>query len=219
MYGFIFGFLLRTSRGIENFLGFLILGVTFFGLMTSLVNGGISLLQTSKNLMQTFAFPRASLVFSQSLRYMIDNLPALIIAILFAIGAQWEKALSWTIILVVPLTLMMWTFGTGMMFFVARLTGFVPDIRVFINLATRAWFFASGVFFSLDRFSHTPFLHEIFKLNPGYVFLTAVRDCVIYSTVPSVETWLYLLAWSVGALLLGFLFFWQAEDRYVNVRH
>lgn len=219
MYGFIFGFLLRTSRGVDNFLGYLVLGVTFFGLLTGWVNGGTSLLQTSKNLMQAFAFPRAAIVFSQSLRYMIDNLPSLIVGVVFALVAQWQKPIAWTIVLVVPLTGLMWIFGTGLMFIVARITGFIPDAKVLINLAVRAWFFSSGVFFSLDRFAHTPALYNLFQFNPGYLFLDAVRDSVIYATPPAPQTWAYLILWSLSTFVLGFVFFWRAEARYVNVRH
>jgi len=219
MYGFIFGFLLKTSRGIDNFLGYLVLGVTFFALLTGWVNGGSSLLQTSKNLMQAFAFPRAAIVFSQSLRYMIDNIPSLIVGVVFALAAQWGKPISWTIIWVVPLTGLMWVFGTGLMFIVARITGFIPDAKVLINLAVRAWFFSSGVFFSLDRFAHTPTLYRIFQLNPGHLFLEALRDSVLYASSPDPKTWAYLCGCSFGTFIVGFLFFWRAEARYVNVRN
>lgn len=218
MFGVIFGLLLKTSRGIDNFIGFLVLGVTFFGLLTSLVTGGQSLLQTSKNLMQTFSFPRASLVLSQSLRYMLDNLPGILIAVVFALATQWEKPISWKIVFVIPLTLLMWMFGTGLMFIVARLTAFIPDVKVLIALAVRAWFFSSGIFFSLERFADNPTLYKIFSYNPGYLFLNAVRDSVIYDTIPSSWTWGYLAAWSFGAFLVGLLFFWRAEERYVHVK-
>lgn len=218
MYGLIFGVLLKTSRGIDNFIGFLVLGVTFFGLMTSLVSGGQSLLQTSKNLMQAFAFPRATLVFAQSFRYLIDNIPALLVAIVFALLSQWGTALSWKIVLVVPLVFMMWLFGTGLMLIIARITAFIPDFKVLVNLGIRAWFFGSGVFFSLERFADSPELYRIFSVNPGYLFLRSVRQCVIYDTVPPASTWLYLSGWAVGLFLIGLIFFWQAEERYVNVK-
>lgn len=218
MYGFIFGVMLKTSRGVDNFLGYVLIGVTFFQFLSSLVNGGQSLVQTSKNLIQTFAFPKATLVLSQSLRYLLDNLPALLIAVTVGLVAQWEKPLSWTIILVLPLTALMWAFGTGLMFIVARITAFLPDFKVLVGLGLRAWFFSSGVFFSLDRFADTPTLHKIFSMNPGYIFLTAVRDSVLYATAPAAETWLTLAAWGFGALLVGLLFFWGAEERYINVR-
>ncbi len=218
MYGLIFGFLLKTSRGVDNFVGFLILGVTFFGFMTSLVNGGQSLIQTSRNLIQAFSFPKATLVFSQSLRYLIDNLPALLVAVFVGLVTQWNKPLSWTIIFVVPLTLLMWAFGTGLMFIVARITSFLPDFKVIINVGLRGWFFSSGIFFPLERFAHSPTLYALFSYNPGYVFLDAVRDSVLYSVVPSLSTWLTLTGWGVGLLVVGLVFFWGAEERYINVR-
>lgn len=218
MYGLIFGLLLKTSRGIDNFLGFLVLGVTFFSLLTSLVNGGQSLLQTSKNLMQAFAFPRASLVLSQSLRYMIDSSPALIIGVVFALVAQYREPLSWKVLLVVPLTLLMWLMGTGLMFIVARLTAFIPEVKVLINLAIRGWFFASGIFFSIERFAENGVTARVLSANPGYIFLRSVRDCVIYDTVPSLTTWLQLIVWSVALFGVGLVFFWLAEERYVRVQ-
>ena len=219
MYGLIFGFLLKTSRGVDNFLGFLLIGVTFFNFLTSMVNGGQSLIQTSRNLIQAFSFPKASLVFSQSLRYMIDSIPALLIALVVGLAAQWGTPLSWTIVLVIPLLLLMWAFGTGLMFVVALITAFVPDFKVIISVAIRAWFFSSGIFFPLERFAHSPVLFQIFSLNPGYIFLTAVRDVVLYATVPSLSTWLSVFAWGLGTLLVGLFVFWLAEDRYVNVRN
>lgn len=218
MYGLIFGLLLKTSRGVDNFIGFLVLGVTYFGLLTSLVAGGQSLLQTSKNLMQAFSFPRAALVLSQSFRYLIDTAPALIVSTVFALGAQWDTPISWKVTLAVPLTVLMWIFGTGLMFIVARITAFIPDFKVVVNLAVRAWFFGSGVFFSLERFAETPELYRVLSINPGYLFLKSLRECVLYDTIPAASTWAYLIIWAIGLFTFGLLFFWLAEERYVDVR-
>ena len=54
--------------------------------------------------------------------------------------------------------------------------------------------------------------------NPAYKFLSALRSCVVYDTVPSWSLWGGIVAWSVGLFLFGFIFFWQAEEKYVNVR-
>lgn len=218
MYGLIFGFLMKTSRGVDNFIGFLIIGVTFFSFLSSLVNGGQSLIQTSKNFIQAFPFPRAALVLSQSLRYLLDTLPALVVAVVVGLVAQRGTPISWTVILVVPITFLMWGFGTGLMFLVARVTAFIPDAKVLISLGLRAWFFSSGVFFPLERFAHSPTFYSLFSQNPGYIFLSAVRDCVLYATIPTWSTWLTLIAWGLLTPLVGLAYFWRAEERYVNVR-
>ena len=127
-------------------------------------------------------------------------------------------SIPWTVLLVVPLYLLLHLFGLGLMLIVARLTAFRPEVKVVVNLFSRAWFFLSGVFFSIERFVDHEAVQQVMMANPAYKFLTAIRDCVVYGTAPSWSLWGGLIAWSVGLFLVGFVFFWQAEEKYVNVR-
>lgn len=221
MYGLLFGALLRTSRGIDNFVGFIVIGITFFGFLTSQVSASSGLISNSQAMIRAFAFPRASLVISKGLQNALDSIVPAIVAVVAGIIAGLLQGVpgsfSWTAALVAPLFLLLHLFALGLMFFVARLTAFLPDIKALVNLGTRAWMFSSGVFYSIDRFATHPMLHQIMTANPGYLFLTAIRDVAIYNTVPGVGEWLVLIAWAFVPLVLGFIFFWRAEDRYVRV--
>ena len=216
-YGFLFGVLFQTSRGIENFLGYLIIGIMYMRMMSSLMGDGSGLITKSKSMIRTFAFPRASLIFSQALRALIDNILPAVVALILAFLAQWGKFPHWSVLLVIPLFLLIHIFGCGLMLITARLTAEIPDVKAIMPLATRAWFFLSGVMFSLDRFSHVPVVQELMSHNPAYIFLTAIRDSSIYQTVPDLNTWLILLAWTFGSLFVGFIYFWGAEDKYVRL--
>src|SRR5699024_7878749 len=187
-YGFLFGVLFQTSRGIENFLGYLIIGIMYMRMMSSLMGNGSGLITKSKSMIRTFAFPRASLVFSQTLRAMIDNILPAVVALILAFLAQWGKFPHWTVLLVIPLYLLMHMFGCGLMLIAARLTAEIPDVKAVMPLITRAWFFLSGVMFSLDRFSHVPIIQELMSHNPAYIFLSALRDSSIYQTAPELNT-------------------------------
>ncbi|MGP6175304.1 ABC transporter permease [Corynebacterium sp. A21] len=214
MYGILFGLLLRTSRGIENFIGYLIIGVIFFGYMQAGLNGGTNLIKSSQGIISSFMFPRAALVLSQSVRNFISGLVPALVAIVGALACQWGEPPTWRLLLVMPLYLMIHIFAAGIMFIVARLCAFVPDLRALIGVVGRAWFFTSGVFFSLERYATIPIIQEVMVANPAYQFLQAVRDVVIYSETPDIQVWIYLLAWTCGAFGVGLIFFWQAEERY-----
>lgn len=218
MYGLLFGILLNTSRGIDNFIGFVVIGTTFFGFLTALMNSGRTIIRSSKGFMQAFAFPRAALVLSQSLRLFYDSLPPAIIAILVGLCAQWGKFPGWTILLIVPLFLLLHLFGTGIALVVARVAAFFPDISAILRFFTRAWFYTSGIFFSVDRWVNHPVIAEIMEANPAYIFLQALRGAALYGVPPSVEDWGKMLIWSLGFFIFGLVFFWRAEQRYVNVR-
>lgn len=218
MYAVIFGVIIKTNRGIENFAGYVVLGVIFFRIFQQQLTAGVDLIKKQQNLTKSFAFPRAALVFSQSLRLIYDTVLPVVVAVLFALGLQWHVMSSWTIIGLVPLFVLAHIFGTGLMFIAARVTAFYPDTEIIFRLGQRFWFYASGVFFSIERFVSEPWLQDIMLANPAYQFLNAVRDCVLYGQFPSFTTWFYLIASSLGVFILGFLFYWQAEDRYVAVK-
>lgn len=214
MYGLLFGLLLRTSRGIENFIGYLVIGVIFFGYMRSGLSDGTNLIKSSQSMISAFMFPRAALVLSQAARNFISGLVPALVAIVVALACQWGNPPTWRLILIIPLYLMMHVFSTGIMFIVARLCAFIPDLRALINVAARAWFFTSGVFFSIERWATVPVVQDIMVANPAYQFLQAVRGAVIYAEAPSLQTWSYLMAWTFGAFSIGLVFFWRAEERY-----
>lgn len=216
-YGIIFGLLLRTSRGIENFVGYLVLGVIFFGFISRGMNGGSGLIQSSRSMIRSFQFPRVTLVLGLSIRQFLDNVTPALVAIVVALAFQWETPFSWTISLAPLLFVLIHIFASGLAMMLARLTAFVPDIKSLMSFGTRVLFYVSGVFFSVERFATEPILQSLMTANPVYQFLQALRASVLYGEVPSLNTWFTLLAWSVGSFTLGLLFFWQAEAKYVRV--
>lgn len=218
VYAFIFGFVLRLDKGIESFISYLVIGVIFFGFLSNFLSAGLGLIQVNRNLIDSFNFPRATLVFSHVLRYFLDNLIPAGIAVIGALLLSDSPSLEWTIWLVVPLYLLMHIFGLGFMLIVARLSAFRPEVKVAVNLFNRAWFFISGVFFSIEKFVDHTLVQQIMVANPAYKFLTALRESVIYGQVPNLQLWGELLAWSIGAFIFGFVFFWAAEERYVRVK-
>lgn len=174
-------------------------------------------MQSSRSMIRAFQFPRASIPFSTALRSLIDNVLPACVALIAAFLFQWGTWPSWTVVFVVPLFLLIHVFGCGLMMITARLTAQIPEAKTILGLVTRGLFFLSGVMFSVDRFAEHSAVHQIMSANPCYIFLTAVRDCSIYRTAPSLATWGELLAWSVGAFVIGFIFFWRAEDKYVRL--
>lgn len=217
LYGAMFGLLLQTNRGIENFVGFVIIGMTFFQVLSKQLNAGIDLVIKNGNLIRSFMFPRASIVFSQGLRLFYDTIPPMLVAILFALAMQWDKPLNWTIILAIPIFLLGHLFGIGMMFIVGRLTAFQPDFQMPITIVQRAWFYASGIFFAVDQMAPNEFIRQVVIHNPGFIFLKAMRDVVMYGNVPDIKAWSMMIGWGLITFAVGMIYFWRAEARYVTV--
>lgn len=218
MYGLIFGLLFGTRRGIDNFPGYVILGMAFFGIAQGGISAGVGLIRSNKNMIQAFKFPRAAVVLSMAYRRLLDSLPVAVVMVLAALVTQWGTPIRWTLVLVIPVFLLIHLFAVGLTFLAARLTAFVPDAKVLLNLFTRAWFYISGVFFTMDRFEHYPELQAVMQANPGYLYLDSVRQVVMYGNPMEAARWGELTAWAVGTALVGFIYFWRAEERYGAVQ-
>lgn len=218
VYGLVFGIILQVSRGIDNFVGFLVIGVIYFGFASKSLSAAAGLVRQNRNLISSFRFPRAAIVLSASTRLFLDSLVPALLAVFLALVFQLDKTPSWSLFLVIPLLILIHLFNLGLLFWVARVTAFFPDFKSLVSLINRALFFTSGVFFSIDRFDTHPVIRSFVEINPIYQFLMAVRNCVLNGTSPNVGVWIYLTAVSVVMALTGFLYFWHAEERYSRAR-
>lgn len=218
VYVLIFGLILKTDRGMNNFIGFLVIGVVFFGIFSTGITGGSNLIQTSRSLITSFKFPRIAVVISGIIKLFMDKLIPSMLAIIVAVAFQWGEPIHWTAILVIPLYLLAHLFAFGTTAIAARVTAFIPDFQPVISLFARGLFFLSGVFFDISRFDTSPLLQRIVEANPIYQFLMAFRSCVLDGASPDAGTWIFLVTWSSAIAIIGFVFFYQAEERYSVVK-
>lgn len=218
LYAFVFGFILKVDRGMENFIGFLIIGVVLFGFISRGLSSGVSLIQGNRGLLKSFNFPKATVALSNGLRSAFDNLPGLLLAVTAALISQYWITPTWAILLIIPLYVLMQLFLTGIILIVGRITAFVPDFGSLVSVISRVLFFTSGVFWPIERFVHDPAIAKFVMANPCYKFLETARSLVLEGVVPGASTWAILALWSIGLFTFGLIFFWKAEHRYAAIK-
>ena len=216
IYIIMFGFLLKTSRGIENFIGFVTIGIVYFGFISRMMLLGSGLLRSQKNMIVSFKFPRAAVPLSKAISQSIECLPAAAVAICVGLIAQWNTRLHWSLLLVPLVYILIMVFGTGLLLITARITVFLPDVKPLLAMVTRFWLYGSGVFYSVEHFVSNEDVIALMESNPAFIYLSAVRDLALYGNVPSLGIWLQMVSWSFGILIFGIAFFWQAEENYVR---
>ena len=78
----IFGVILQTSRGIENFLGYLLIGVFFFGFTTRVLTTCAGSVKANQAMIKAFTFPRASIPISVVVREIMNFVPSVVVMML-----------------------------------------------------------------------------------------------------------------------------------------
>jgi teichoic acid transport system permease protein len=219
VYLLIFGMLLGTSRGVPDFVPFLVTGIFIFTFTSSCATAGTRAISGNLGLVRALHFPRASLPISfalQQLQQLLYSMIALVV-ILFAFGV-WPQP-SW--VLVVPALLLQFVFNIGLALVLARVGAKTPDVAQLMPFITRTWMYTSGVMFSLPhmlaKHDLPSWVQTVLQCNPTVVFIDLMRFALIDSfrsdQLPP-HVWAIALGWALLAGVGGFIYFWQAEERY-----
>lgn len=214
VYYLLFGVILGVSRGIENFIAFLIIGVMMFRLTSTSANAGANAIISNKGLIRSLHFPRALLPIAASLQQFLQFLPSILV-ILVAVVATGEP-IRWTWLLLIPILLIQFIFNTGLALLLARVINRARDLAKLSPFLIRMWGYLSGIFFSIEiskeRFPAPiePFL----SYNPAHIFMQLTRSAFIESIDSSARDWYWGIGWAVLVFIIGFFVFFKGEGKY-----
>nr|WP_203631745.1 ABC transporter permease [Streptomyces halstedii] len=219
VYFLIFGLILGTRRGMtqEVFIPFLVTGVFVFTFTQSSVMAGVKSISGNIGLVRALHFPRASLPISFSLQQLQQLMFSMIVLLAIAVGFGSYPALSW--LLVLPALAMQFLFNSGLALIMARLGSKTPDLAQLMPFIMRTWMYASGVMYSIPvMLADKPrWIADVLQYNPAAIYMDLVRFALIdgygSENLPD-HVWAVALAWAVVVGVVGFVYFWKAEERY-----
>lgn len=213
VYFFIFGVILPdVRRGLENFLGFLAIGIFMFQYSQKSFLQGAKSIISNEGLIRAISFPRAILPCSAVIAESLAFLPSMFCMLAFAVATGERATLAW--LLIIPIVALQSMFNLGGAFVVARLTNWFRDVENVLPFVFRLLFYASGVLFPVSRvISDESSLRLLFVLNPIYCYLTMARGVLMGLPIRADEI-TSGVAWSAALLVIGFMFFRKGEREY-----
>lgn len=225
IYYLVFGLLLGTNRGIDNFITYLAIGVFSFRYMQSSIMACAASIVNNQGLIRSLSFPRAILPVSAVVRETVAFAPPIGLMLLLAVVTREPVRLNW--LLLIPATVLMGLFALGLGFVVARLTDSFHDLNNVLPFIFRLTFYLSGILYSFERFApriarftgwSEDTVLSLVAINPFYAFISQMRHALMtsYQADPVIERWLLpsSLLYPAVFLIVGFLFFRAGEQRY-----
>ena len=218
VYYLIFGVLIGTRRGIHNYVAFLVIGIFIFTFtQTSLIDGARAI-SNNLGLTRVLHFPRAVLPVSSTLVALRQLLISLVVLIPIVLLTGERPMWSW--LLLIPTIALQMLFCLGIACAIARIGAKVPDTSQILPFLIRTWLYGSGVFYSITSITkdHSHTVRTLLEVNPGAVYVELARSALLKTHPPLPHNeWIWAVLWAVGALIVGYAFFWQAEEQYGRV--
>ena len=209
VYFLLVEIIVAGARGPE-FLAHLMLGLFAFRFMSgSLKQGARSIVGGGRLILNT-AFPRILLPLASVLTGFMRFLPTLLVyAVMHGIA---ELPVGPHLLWVLPIFVELVLFTAGATMLVAAVQVYFRDLTSFLPYLTRIWLYASPVLYYA---SEVPERYQfILTINPLYPVLASLSDVVDEGGTPSAGLLLAGLAWGIGALIVGSLYFVSREREF-----
>lgn len=182
VYFLIFGVLLGTSRGVPNFVAFLVTGIFIFTFTQRSFLVASRVINDHLPLIRALRFPRACL----PLGYVVVELQQLMLSmlVLFGIVLATGEPLTWYWLLLIPALALQAVFNIGAGMIIARLGAGVTDFSQLLPFLLRTWMYVSGVIFSvnaLPALKHHRTIQLLLQANPAAVYINLIRRALLQS--------------------------------------
>jgi teichoic acid transport system permease protein len=237
VYFLIYTVIIPLSRGIPNYISYLVAGVFVFNFTQSAILAGSRSVSDNLGVIRALHFPRASLPVATTVIQLQQLGFSMVILCVVVLATGEPLTFNW--FLIIPTLLLQFTFNTGISLLVSRAGATVTDLAALLPFLLRTWMYLSGVIYSVHNFAdRVPHMVlRIFDLNPAYIYIALVRHALISEnvtrsageswakwhkavvTVHETEAvpphvWATAFGWAIVMGIAGFVYFWRAEERY-----
>jgi len=203
-------YIIRDGGRGPVFLAHLMLSLFAFRLVSTAISRGAQSIVGGGKLLLNTAFPRLLLPLEAVLESFMRFLPTVAVyAVVHAIlGLPIGPDLLW----IVPIIALMTIFGAGAAMFAATAQVYFRDLASFLRYFTRIWLYTSPILFYAEDVPAK--LQTILYVNPMYPMLGSLNDAVIEGRTPPFPLVATSLAWALGAIMVGAVFFMSREREF-----
>ncbi|MFG2137023.1 ABC transporter permease [Streptomyces sp. NPDC048650] len=219
VYYLIFGLLMGTNRHVDDYIPFLVTGVFIFTFTQNSVLAGTRAISGNLGLVRALHFPRAALPISFCLMQLQQLLMSMGVLVVILMASGQMPHPSW--LLALPALALQFVFNTGLAMVMARLGSRTPDLAQLMPFIIRTWMYASGVMYSMSVVTagkQVPAVVQfLLDVNPAAVYIDLMRfaliDSFTHQQLPH-HVWACAVGWALVMGVVGFVYFWKAEERY-----
>lgn len=200
------------NKGIDRYPAYYFVGFLIFEFFATATQTSLTTLRDNRDLLIKSKLPRELFVLSRVLTAFVNFLLG---CIPFALVLAWYRAnVTWYYLWVPVILLLLLIFTTGVSYAVSVWYIYQRDAwNIYANFIFILRFFVA-MYYSIDWMSEG--VRYVIERIPVYAYIKGIRNCVVYAQ--NIETFyvVEMIAWGIGAYLIGRLIFKKFENSVVE---
>ena len=212
--------LLVMSLVFTNFFGrttphytiYLFCGNIVFSFFSDATNGGMGSLISNSAIFTKINVPKYLFLFSRNVSSLINFGLTLLVFFVFCILDQITFRFSFLLLIVPIVCLVVFNIGIGLI--LSALFVFFRDMQYLWSVFIQLLMYLSAIFYNVDAM-FSPFVQNLFLLNPIYVYIKYFRLIVIDGAIPSIQFNLLAIGYALIALAIGALMYKRNNHKFL----
>ena len=201
----------RADDSIPNFPLYIIIGNTAFNLMSDSTSRGLMSIIEASSLLKKVKINRWVFPVQKVLFAVVNYAFSLIAVVLVMIFVQYAPSVY--ALYVIPGLFMLSVFCIGLSLFLSCAAVFFRDVIHLWSVFLTAWTYLTPMFYSIKILPE--WLQTLENFNPMYLYLTYLRDALLFRVNPSLELTLGCAGFAAASLVFGYLVFRRHESKFI----
>lgn len=201
-----------------NYIVYLMTGIVMFNYFSEATNTAMTSVVDNFSLINKvyipkYIFPLEKCLFV-GINFVLTLIPWFGIILLSYVGlGEYVCHINIGYLLIPYILACMFLFTIGIGLLLSCVSVFLRDIFYIYGIVLTIWNYLTPVFYSLEIIPKS--IQPLFKLNPLYQFITAVRSIVLNGQIPPISTLILVAVIGVGTLMIGSIVFKKNQDKYI----
>ena len=200
------------KRSIENYPIYYLTGQIIWGLFSGATNTAMTALVDNKSLLIKAKLPKHTFILSRIYTALVNFGYTCIAYILMLLIFRIKFTLTMLLFPVGIIFALIFSIGAG--YLLATEYVFFADIKYLYGIFLTLLMYMSAIFYPVD--SLPEMVQNVVNMNPVYLMILFVRECVMYGNVPQMWVWLRLGGWSIASVIVGMIFFKIQENKIMQ---
>ena len=197
---------------VENYSIYFLTGNIIWQLFTGATTSAMGALVDNKSLLIKVKLPKVIFPLSRVGAAFVNFLYTFVAYLLMLVVFRVKPSVVMLLFPVVALFLLL--FCIGISYLLSIIYVFFGDIKHLYSVLLTLWMYCSAIFYPID--STPEMVQRLIAENPIYNYISCIRKCMIYQTLPSVGELERMVFWGIGCYMVGRVIFVRLQNQIMQ---